>query len=432
MFCPECGTKNDEDALFCSECGTSLSEYREERGPDQSDVIDFGQMYHNPEQVQGQNPYEPGDDHMTDFPHRRKVSKAVIAAVVEGVLAVCLLAGTYLVLDKKFSPETVAMDYWEATMAQEWSKAYDYCDFPENDFLNKQMYVNVNSRNKERVSYNSSRIRRDGLAEGPDTRNYTVEYLTKGSSEKEYSYLTLARTGKKKFLFWNEWKVTSSQSWCRDVEFTVPADGTLYLNGVEVKEERSSSDVDTYLSGVTIPYLFLGSYQMEVKADGMEPYRKVIEIDDYGYHGSYIELVPSGETMEDLVEQMGNDIKVILESALAGKDFSEVEGYFTESAVKDGYVKSDYESISELTGDGLDTGIVSLQINKIQASVDSVHEGRYVQLTASMDIDETYHEYWGDGIESYKETIKFYPYYQKVGEDWKLTELPLSYYQFRR
>ena len=24
MFCPNCGTKNDDDALFCANCGTKL------------------------------------------------------------------------------------------------------------------------------------------------------------------------------------------------------------------------------------------------------------------------------------------------------------------------------------------------------------------------------------------------------------------------
>ena len=30
MFCPNCGTKCNDDDLFCGECGTSLAEYREE------------------------------------------------------------------------------------------------------------------------------------------------------------------------------------------------------------------------------------------------------------------------------------------------------------------------------------------------------------------------------------------------------------------
>ena len=26
MFCPNCGTKNDDDALFCGSCGTKLQD----------------------------------------------------------------------------------------------------------------------------------------------------------------------------------------------------------------------------------------------------------------------------------------------------------------------------------------------------------------------------------------------------------------------
>ena len=30
MFCPNCGSKVNDDDLFCGECGTPLAEYRED------------------------------------------------------------------------------------------------------------------------------------------------------------------------------------------------------------------------------------------------------------------------------------------------------------------------------------------------------------------------------------------------------------------
>lgn len=211
-----------------------------------------------------------------------------------------------------------------------------------------------------------------------------VEYLVKGNGQKDYTYLTLARTGEKEFLFWDQWKVTSADSWCTDVSFTIPSDAALYLNGMEVKEERVWSETDPNMSSVTILYLFRGSYQIEVKAEGMKPYRKTAEIGKNGYYENYIELIPSEETPKSLVEQITDE----------------------------------------------NTGIVSLQISDIQAAVQNINESSYLQMAASMEIDETYHSYWKDELESNKDTIKFYPYYQKETDGWKLTEFPLTYYQF--
>lgn len=436
MFCPECGTKNDDDALFCSECGTSLREYWEDSQTEKFEDHNIrqriyqGVVQQSPEQENYRQQGYEQDFADTAVPRpARHLSKTVVFAVVEGVLAVGLLAGAYVSLDKKFSPETAAGNYWKAMMAQEWSKAYDYCDFPENEFLTKQMYVNVNSKEKEKVDYHSFKVRSQDTVPDSDTRTLAVEYLVKGNGQKDYTYLTLARTGEKQFLFWDQWKVTSADSWCTDVSFKIPSDATLYLNGVEVKEKRVPSETDPNMSSVTIPYLFLGSYQIEVKAEGMKTYRKTAEIGKNGYYENYIELIPSEETLKSLVEQMGNDIKNIMEAALSGKDFSEVKKYFTEEAVKDGYVKSSYESFMEQITDE-DTGIVSLQISDIQAAVQNINESSYLQMAASMEIDETYHSYWKDELESNKDTIEFYPYYQKETDGWKLMEFPLTYYQF--
>ncbi len=64
-----------------------------------------------------------------------------------------------------------------------------------------------------------------------------------------------------------------------------------------------------------------------------------------------------------MAAQAGDDIKLIMESALQGKDFSEIESCFTEQALDEGYVKDDYESLVEgLAGDGETSGVISLQL----------------------------------------------------------------------
>lgn len=41
LFCPNCGTKAEDDALFCSECGTNFSKYRQAQAQTQEPVPEF-------------------------------------------------------------------------------------------------------------------------------------------------------------------------------------------------------------------------------------------------------------------------------------------------------------------------------------------------------------------------------------------------------
>lgn len=453
MFCPECGTKNEDDSLFCFQCGTSLAEYVQEKT--KSNQINGNQI--PPQQKQSDYLYQQNDENQQPFckpskPHikRKPVSKALIIAGAEVILAVGLLFVVYKVLSDKFSPETVAMNYWEATMAHQWGEAYEYCDFPDSDLLTKQMYVNVNAHNDEIVKYKSVHItdtvdqamnqledlgsvfgenrNTKNKSSADDTREYIVEYLIKGNSDKEYDYLTLTKTGNKKFFFFDEWKVTSSDSWCRNLEFQIPAGASMTLNGAEIDD--ASEITEGNWKYITIPYLFTGDYQLEVSGEGMEPYRKVINIYEYGCDDDYIELIPSEETMQTVADQAGNDIKKILESALAGKSFKEVEDLFFKESLTDGYVKEIYEKLLEIRGDGKETGVVTLKISNIVSSIDGETNTEMIQLKTKLDMQETYRQYWSDELGKNSQTLTCYVAYLKEDGVWKLAEMPISYYDF--
>ena len=108
---------------------------------------------------------------------------------------------------------------------------------------------------------------------------YVIEYRVKGSSEKSYSYLTVAKTSGKQFLFWDDWKVTSSDSWAQDVQITIPESAEMTLNGTEV--DSSGAEVDDGMKTITIPYLFTGEYQMSVTEEGMMDYNRLLEVSSY-------------------------------------------------------------------------------------------------------------------------------------------------------
>lgn len=396
---------------------------------------------------------------------RKPIPKTAFVIAAEVVIAVGLIAGIVKVMGDKFSPETVAMSYWEATAAHEWSAAYDYCEFPDSELLTKQMYVNANADNTEILSYKSARLVdmqeaaadaasavTDQLGElgslledaagaageaqaavSEDVKNYAVEYMVKGSSDKQYSYLTLSRTGEKKFLFWDEWKVTSSDSWCRNLQFQIPENAALTLNGVAVDESgENQAEIADGQKYITIPYLFAGTYQMEVTEEGMEPYRKVITVTSYGCDDTYATLIPSAETVDAVAAQVGADIKQIMESALSGEDYSQVQDLFSQDPLynEDNYFQDEYENlVDELKGDGTDSGVVTLQMDNIVSEVSEVSYNM-ISFETNIDVMKKYRRSWSSELGEEEYTISTYLSFVKEDGSWKLSRMPVDAYDF--
>lgn len=485
MFCPNCGAKNDDESLFCAECGTPLREVKAPEEPAQPEYETPGQqpgpeapLQNQPaqngqaqqtQQPDGQNVYQgnpyqgqpgPEQNRQKKPAQRKPLPKLMFVVIAEAVAAVALIVGLVMVTRSRFSPETVARNYWEATMNHEWGKAYEYCSFPDSDLLSKQMYVNANAGNDEIVDYESVKVidtvqqaqdemqdQLDGLgsllgdygdyvsdaadeAQGSgDIKQYAVEYRLKGSSEKSYTYLTLTKTKEKKFLFWDDWKVTSSESWAPNVQITIPENADMTLNGVEV--DSSDAAVEDGMKTITIPYLFTGEYQMSVTEEGMQDYNRMLQVESYGIDGSYITLIPSQETVDAVAAKAGDDIKLVMESALQGKDFSEIEECFTEEAVSDGYVQDDYEYLAEtLAGDGDTSGVITLQLNNMNIELSSQPDSGRIGLHVTMDKKETYRRYWSDDPGESNFELSKYITYEKDGDEWKLSDLPVRAYDF--
>lgn len=72
-----------------------------------------------------------------------------------------------------------------------------------------------------------------------------------------------------------------------DVEITVPADASFYLDGVQVGEKVFKETADN-VSIYKIPYLFLGGHTIELTEKQKDPYREIVLVQD----NSSMEFLP--------------------------------------------------------------------------------------------------------------------------------------------
>lgn len=453
MFCPNCGNKVEEDDLFCGECGTSLREYREqgkqedfseenirvkltkETEPDSS----FG----SPQYDRMQTPDDKYDDDDDDEcwceeawkPKNKNVSVILSGGILAGVL---ILFGVFFMIDG-CSAKSAVERYWEAKNKCDWSAVYDSIELPEDDMLSRQAFVNAHAEDNEPASYKLIGYTDSGSAEypagddsenisgvsdsyktNPDSRVYYVEYAKKGSSSASSEIVTAVKTGKKKMFFWDEWKVIPEAYVVKDVQLYVQAGTTVLLNGQDVHNfaEVVSYPGDDGDLTVTIPYLFAGSYQLEVFMEGMEPYRRVLDITCDDNHFQVDDLYPSQDTIERLVQQAADDVQTIYMSILNGQSYETVQSLFREGKEND-EAREEYENIltqfreADLIRFAMDQMTVEVE----DASVD------LVSFTVNFHYSQTYDNGWENVTDEGSSWVSCL--YQKEADGtWKLSYCP--------
>lgn len=433
MFCQQCGTKNEDDALFCSECGTRLV------------------ANHQAVKTKQFSPVTQETIQRTHGTKKKPVLLIVLA--VQMVITAALVAGLVLVIHNQNSPKKIAENYWKAAMEQQWGKAYEYCDFPDGEFMTRQMYINAMSTGEQPVEYNAYEIleseesaaqsaftwstdssaKQDNESEGSVLQKvFYISYVPKGSSGRQIQEITLTRTNKKRFLFWTQWKVTNADCVVRNVDVEVPEGAKVTFNQVELSKEWASEKDG--LTCYTIPELFRGEYQVEISMEGMKTYRILFQTYEESIHISRME--PTDEIKEALAEQLVTDAQEIVQNAIDGKSFSSVEAYFDESAIEENDIKDAYEQLQKLAGKGDNSGLVSYEVSDLVVNYekcDYSEQGMIIRLSATGNYKESkwrerfFHD---PELKSEDGEVTIRVTYVNVDGKWRLTALPLDAYDF--
>ncbi|MGN0328620.1 MAG: zinc ribbon domain-containing protein [Lachnospira sp.] len=365
MFCPNCGTQNEDDAVFCANCGTALASDTSAPATDavQTASVDNSQAaQEQPQQPQfggqpqqpqfGGQPQQPqfgGQPQQPQFggqpqynaqpqaPKEKKpfkISGAIIGAAIAVVVVIAAIVAFVCIGKSNTDYKKTAKKYVKAVEQCDWNTAYSLMNIPDSEFLTKEALAKVNQdATGEAVTSMTVNNSFSTIGNLPGNKAVTVTYQTPTGFDSEE--LILTKSSKKYMLFFNKYLVSSDSFVVKDCTISVPKGLTLYINDIQVSEsykssDNSSSSTDKYI----IPFLFEGTNELKVTGDMVEDYTKTTSF-DYDEDSASISAssltIDSGK-VSSLQSQAEKDLKTIVDAVIAKKDFSTISSICNSSA----------------------------------------------------------------------------------------------------
>ncbi len=342
MFCGECGTKNEKGAAFCEKCGSKL---------EVEEIKEVAQK-------------KPMD----------KKTKLIISVIA--IVAV-IFVGIYMYLGSLFKPEKIALKYFKAYASNDAKTLYNTMNLEESKFVSKKL-LEESIKNNEKIKLANYSVKKDETKDDSLSTSVVITYVEEGSSKEKTKLVKLTKNKNKKWLFFENWTVDSSELVSKDYTISVPKNTNVKINDIELNDKYKEESYSSYYDSYKIPSILKGKYNLTVEyKSGVKLSGELKVNGNYGtYRTSNLKL--DEKTNEKLEKEIKEKLELLYKSALEDKSFDDIKDSFTEEVrsnvetsynyIKD-YTKSDYSKLKEMTVDDVEITSVSPNEEKISLVV---------------------------------------------------------------
>ena len=418
MFCEECGAKNKKGATFCEECGHPIKAEVKETKKEKTETKKTTE--------------EPKvETKKTEKVAKKPISKGTKILVGSVAAVVAILVGAYIYLGSVFTPEKIAIKYFKAYANKDADKIYKIVKLDESEFVSKKLLKEA-LKNDEKIELENYKIEKNptktqlekalGVKVKEDlSKTITIKYVKKGSSKEYYKNITLVKSKHKKFLFFDNWVVDSSDLVANDYTFSVPKDSKPTINGKKVSDKYKKDSYSSYYDSYKIPSILKGTYKLKVTLDS-----GLTLVGDMKINGSYGTYSSSSLKLEDktekkLVKDIKEKLTTIYNGVTENKNFDDIKDAFAEDyrdSIEGSYgtlkqaVLTDYNKLKEFK-------LTDVKIKYYTISDENLN------LTVQVTYDYKTEYKNGDDVKEYSKTGKtsnIYLTYKLDGKEYALSE----------
>lgn len=400
MFCPECGSKNEDNAVFCNNCGMRLQE------AGTGNLSAPGKK---------KEPLTSGD-------------KALLAELGVAVLSIIIFIVVY---NMQFSAKNIVEKHVKASFESDWNTVYDTMYVDEaDDFMSKEAFVTAQQINQSDEKQHAAIVSVNKISGGFSSQAYHVVFRTEDYSD------TMTIELKRKGLLW---KVDDSDSYTlKKYTISVPSGAKVSLDKINVSKSVKPSEkmegYDTYV----IPKVFGATHYIELSGEELESTGQLHTGYDGGDEEEYlsdsiIKTKYSEKTIEKIMKQAEGDLEKILQAASENKRFSEAEVFEDVYGKNKEYIIDEYEYLRDSVFGNSNSKYTLTSYKITNGEMNGSLPGNYEDSVVKVVIKGNYefsnaYIYWDGDVErdNGDGTCSHSLYYINDGGTWKLYEIEMD------
>ncbi len=426
MYCPKCGTKNDDNALYCAHCGTKLQDleieeddfYETDNLYSEDTKIRIGREGGRHTKAEPQKKQEKQTQSGT-FSNIRARSELISILVAAAAVIVCVI-----MFNVQYGAGQVASKYAQAVVGRDWNTVYDTLNHPNSgDFMTRQAFVTAETIN----TYGSADPGKvTGVSRGTDDtsgRTYYATYTT-ADGEEETMTVYLVRSG----LLW---KVKADEYLSESYKISVPSGATVKVDKIEVSGKYKSSS-GTNQDVYEISPIYGTTHYVELSGDGFEDTAQLVTAEPSKL--AEVSIILGEETITAVAKQAEEDLTAIMEAAARDQKVSGVNVINNMSSDDKDDAVYEYEHVrDDFFGYGDDNKeLVSCTFSDMEAYVyipedSSGSDFLQVEIKANYQLDYNRVNTWfRNGSDTEEGDCTFEFYYRKNGTSWLLYTINLN------
>ncbi len=444
MFCPKCGTKNEDGAMFCLSCGAKLEE---ENAP-----VNNAQAA--PQVQPGQQaPVAPA---APKAPKVRKPLTKKTIGLIAAAAAVVVLVVVFIVIGKGYSNyEKLAEKYFVAVMDCDWDKVVDYIDVPDGDFMSADIlkavkkdvtakelsnYVVKNMSDEEQKIYDALGLDSSDTSEDGVTKDVRIEYRIKGESSNNTQTVECILLKDKALLFFDQYKISPDNLVASNFTITVLKDATVTIDGIAVEDKYLSTETTTKSSSSSssssntkktykINHIYKGTHTIKITNPGYEDYETTYSISGNGASYSYTTAKLNEDTIKKIASQAETNFKEIYTGATKRNAFSSISGLCVSDSTYKSKLESAYETFMNKTMSTDGYGITDIKWNSVTGSGSQTTNSNgdtAIKVSVKANADYTVKTKSVDSKTYTNKSITWSMYYTLENGNWKLYSVSYS------
>ena len=348
------------------------------------------------------------------------------------ILAVCAAIGFFIAVGERAgSPERYAEKYFSNYLTNNYSEMYKMADISKSKMFDEKTFAHMCAGNKvygTLLDYQFGSAVVDG-----DNVTFVVSYRLEGVSETQTFTITLKKQSKKKYLFFDTWKVSIDRYMVKDFEFRIPENMTASIDGIDLtgyEKENGEEGAEGAGKVYVVPAMFTGDHTLSLKQNGVELMSQSLYIDstDTEYEVTTDSFELNSNEEKDMIHASELTLVTLYRFAMDGwSESNRIASFFASDESSQAKAKNVFDQLKASIVKENGTTLRSLSIESMNSKVNSFTYQDSVEIqidynykfsaNSGVDILNPYSvKYSGEGWQSAIFTFSM------VDGAWKLTD----------